>query len=291
MEIVDAIDLFHQYVLVEKGLSKQTWISYLEDLQAFFQYFNEKETTNDLFETDLYEFLKYELSLGLSVSTALRRLSSTRSFYIFLKKEGYYEGGIPDIESPKKPKHLPNCLNEDEVDRLLAAPDLESPSGIRDKAMLETMYSSGLRVSELLNLEKGQVNMSKGVIIVFGKGAKERKVPLSDYAIEYIKKYVTEVRNKSEFKGSKYLFLSKKGEPLSRVYFFKQVKKYSELAGIKTQVSPHTLRHSFATHLLNHGAQLRIVQGMLGHTNIATTQIYTHVSTEKLKEDYDKMMK
>jgi len=291
MEIVDAIDLFHQYVLVEKGLSKQTWISYLEDLQAFFQYFNEKETTNDLFETDLYEFLKYELSLGLSVSTALRRLSSTRSFYIFLKKEGYYEGGIPDIESPKKPKHLPNCLNEDEVDRLLAAPDLESPSGIRDKAMLETMYSSGLRVSELLNLEKGQVNMSKGVVIVFGKGAKERKVPLSDYAIEYIKKYVTEVRNKSEFKGSKYLFLSKKGEPLSRVYFFKQVKKYSELAGIKTQVSPHTLRHSFATHLLNHGAQLRIVQGMLGHTNIATTQIYTHVSTEKLKEDYDKMMK
>ena len=291
MEIVDAIDLFHQYVLVEKGLSKQTWISYLEDLQAFFQYFNEKETTNDLFETDLYEFLKYELSLGLSVSTALRRLSSTRSFYIFLKKEGYYEGGIPDIESPKKPKHLPNCLNEDEVDRLLAAPDLESPSGIRDKAMLETMYSSGLRVSELLNLEKGQVNMSKGVIIVFGKGAKERKVPLSDYAIGYIKKYVTEVRNKSEFKGSKYLFLSKKGEPLSRVYFFKQVKKYSELAGIKTQVSPHTLRHSFATHLLNHGAQLRIVQGMLGHTNIATTQIYTHVSTEKLKEDYDKMMK
>ena len=291
MEIVDAIDLFHQYVLVEKGLSKQTWISYLEDLQAFFQYFNEKETTNDLFETDLYEFLKYELSLGLSVSTALRRLSSTRSFYIFLKKEGYYEGGIPDIESPKKPKHLPNCLNEDEVDRLLAAPDLESPSGIRDKAMLETMYSSGLRVSELLNLEKGQVNMSKGVIIVFGKGAKERKVPLSDYAIEYIKKYVTEVRNKSEFKGSKYLFLSRKGEPLSRVYFFKQVKKYSELAGIKTQVSPHTLRHSFATHLLNHGAQLRIVQGMLGHTNIATTQIYTHVSTEKLKEDYDKMMK
>lgn len=291
MEIVDAIDLFHQYVLVEKGLSKQTWISYLEDLQAFFQYFNEKETTNDLFETDLYEFLKYELSLGLSVSTALRRLSSTRSFYIFLKKEGHYQGSIPDIEPPKKPKHLPNCLSEEEVDRLLMAPDLESPSGIRDKAMLETMYSSGLRVSELLNLEKGQVNMSKGIITVFGKGAKERKVPLSDYAIQYIKKYVTEVRNKSEYKGSKYLFLSKKGEPLSRVYFFKQVRKYSEQVGITITVSPHTLRHSFATHLLNHGAQLRIVQGMLGHTNIATTQIYTHVSTEKLKEDYDKMMK
>ena len=291
MEIVDAIDLFHQYVLVEKGLSKQTWISYLEDLQAFFDYYQDKQTTDDLLETDLYEFLRYELSLGLTVSTALRRLSSTRGFYIFLKKEGLYAGNVPDIETPKKPKHLPNCLTEEEVDKLLEAPDLTTPSGIRDKAMLETMYSSGLRVSELLQLEKGQVNLSKGVITVFGKGAKERKVPLSDYAIDYIKKYMNEVRNKGEFKKSKYLFLSKKGEPISRVYFFRQVRKYSELAGIETQVSPHTLRHSFATHLLNHGAQLRMVQGMLGHTNIATTQIYTHVSSEKLKEDYDKIMK
>ncbi len=290
MEIADAIDLFHQYVLVEKGLSPQTWISYLEDLQLFFNYFSDKQTTDDLQETDLYEFLKYSLSLGRSVSTALRRLSSTRSFFIFLKKEGYYKGAIPDIEAPKKPKHLPNCLTEDEVERLLDAPDLTTPSGIRDKAMLETMYSSGLRVSELLKLEKGQVNLTKGVITVFGKGAKERKVPLSDYAVEYIRKYINEVRNKSEYKGSKYLFLNKKGQPISRVYFFKQVKKYSELAGIETQVSPHTLRHSFATHLLNHGAQLRIVQGMLGHTNIATTQIYTHVSSEKLKSDYDKIM-
>ena len=291
MEITDAIDLFHQYVLVEKGLSPQTWISYLEDLESFFAYYSEKKSTDDLLETDLYEFLKYELSLGRSVSTALRKLSSTRGFYVFLKKEGHYKGAIPDIETPKKPKHLPNCLSEEEVDKLLNAPDLSSLSGIRDKAMLETMYSSGLRVSELLKLEKGQVNLTKGVITVFGKGAKERKVPLSDYAIEYIRKYLNEVRNKSEYKGSKYLFLSKKGEPISRVYFFKQVKKYSELAGIETQVSPHTLRHSFATHLLNHGAQLRIVQGMLGHTNIATTQIYTHVSSDKLKSDYDKIMK
>ena len=291
MEIADAVDRYHQYILVEKGLSLQTWSSYLEDLQAFFNYFSKKETTDDLSETDLYEFLKYELSVGHSVSTALRRLSSTRGFYLFLKKDGLYTGNIPDIETPKKPKHLPNCLTEDEVEALLNAPDISTPSGLRDKAMLETMYSSGLRVSELLNLEKGQVNLKKGVIIVFGKGAKERKVPIADYAIEYIKQYIAEVRNKNENKSSKYLFLSKKGEPLSRVYFFKQVKKYSELAGITTNVSPHTLRHSFATHLLNHGAQLRIVQGMLGHTNIATTQIYTHVSSEKLKSDYDKIMK
>ena len=291
MEIVDAVDRYHQYILVEKGLSPQTWESYLEDIQAFFNYFSDKKTTDDLSETDLYEFLKYELSIGHSVSTALRRLSSTKGFYVFLKKDGYFEGNIPDIETPKKPKHLPNCLSEEEVEALLNAPDLKSPSGLRDKAMLETMYSSGLRVSELLKLEKGQVNLTKGIITVFGKGAKERKVPLADYAIEYIKQYIKEVRNKNENKESKYLFLSKKGEPISRVYFFKQVKKYSELAGIETNVSPHTLRHSFATHLLNHGAQLRIVQGMLGHTNIATTQIYTHVSSEKLKSDYDKIMK
>jgi Site-specific recombinase XerD len=183
MEIVDAIDLFHQYILVEKGLSPQTWISYLEDLQAFFNYYNDKKDTADLLETDLYEFLKFELSLGKSVSTALRRLSSTRSFYLFLKKEGHYAGNIPEIETPKKPKHLPNCLSEEEIDRLLEAPDMESPSGIRDRAMLETMYASGLRVSELLNLKRGQVNLSKGIITVFGKGAKERKVPIADYAI------------------------------------------------------------------------------------------------------------
>ena len=270
MEIVDAIDLFHQYILVEKGLSPQTWISYLEDLQAFFNYYNDKKDTADLLETDLYEFLKFELSLGKSVSTALRRLSSTRSFYL---------------------KHLPNCLSEEEIDRLLEAPDMESPSGIRDRAMLETMYASGLRVSELLNLKKGQVNLSKGIITVFGKGAKERKVPIADYAIDFIKKYINEVRNKSEHKSSEFLFLNRSGEPLSRIYFFKQVRKYAELAGIDMVISPHTLRHSFATHLLNHGAQLRMVQGMLGHTNIATTQIYTHVSSEKLKSDYDKIMK
>ena len=291
MEIVDAVDRYHQYVMVEKGLSRQTWASYLEDLQAFFNYFETKKTTDDLEETDLYEFLKHELSIGHSVSTALRRLSSTRSFYLFLKKDGLFNGNILDIETPKKPKHLPNCLTEDEVDRLLSAPNMETDSGIRDKAMLETMYSSGLRVSELLNLKKGQVNLKQGIITVFGKGAKERKVPIADYAVEYINLYIKEVRNKSEHKNSDYLFLNKQGNPLSRVYFFKQVKKYSELAGITTTVSPHTLRHSFATHLLNHGAQLRIVQGMLGHTNIATTQIYTHVSTEKLKSDYDKIMK
>lgn len=291
MNIADAVDSFHQYVIVEKGLSPQTWVSYLEDLEAFFQYFKNKSSTEDLLESDLYEFLRFELSLGLSIATALRRLSSTRSFYLFLKKEGFYQGNIPEIETPKKPKLLPNCLSEDEVDLLLNAPNLSTPSGLRDKAMLETMYASGLRVSELIKLEKGQVNLTKGVVTVFGKGAKERKVPIADFTIEYITRYINEVRNFSKNKSSKYLFLSRNGEPISRIYFFKQVKKYALQAGISTNVSPHTLRHSFATHLLNHGAQLRVVQEMLGHTNIATTQIYTHISSEKIKKDYDKVMK
>lgn len=291
MDIADAVDRFHQYVLVEKGLSPQTWVSYLDDLEAFFQYFKSKSTTEHLLESDLYEFLRFELSLGLSISTALRRLSSTRSFYLFLKKEGFYQGNIPEIETPKKPKLLPNCLSEEEVDLLLNAPDISTPSGLRDKAMLEIMYASGLRVSELIKLEKGQVSLTKGVITVFGKGAKERKIPIADFTIEYITRYINEVRNFSKNKSSKYLFLSRNGESLSRIYFFKQVKKYALQAGISTNVSPHTLRHSFATHLLNHGAQLRMVQEMLGHTNIATTQIYTHISSEKIKKDYDKVMK
>lgn len=291
MDIADAVDRFHQYVLVEKGLSPQTWVSYLDDLEAFFQYFKNKSTTEHLLESDLYEFLRFELSLGLSISTALRRLSSTRSFYLFLKKEGFYQGNIPEIETPKKPKLLPNCLSEEEVDLLLNAPDISTPSGLRDKAMLEIMYASGLRVSELIKLEKGQVSLTKGVITVFGKGAKERKIPIADFTIEYITRYINEVRNFSKNKSSKYLFLSRNGESLSRIYFFKQVKKYALQAGISTNVSPHTLRHSFATHLLNHGAQLRMVQEMLGHTNIATTQIYTHISSEKIKKDYDKVMK
>ena len=291
MEIIDAVDHYQQFILAEKGLSLQTWSSYLEDIQAFFNYFKDKKTTDDLKGTDLYDFLRNELAVGHSVSTALRRLSCMRNFFLFLKREGFYTGDIPDIETPKKPKYLPNCLSEEEVEALLNAPDITTPSGLRDKAMLETMYSSGLRVSELLNLEKKQVNLTKGVITVFGKGAKERKVPIAEYAIDFIDQYIKEVRSKNENKGSKYLFLSKKGKPLSRVYFFKQVKKYSLEAGITTNVSPHTLRHSFATHLLNHGAQLRIVQSMLGHTNIATTQIYTHVSSDKLKSDYDKIMK
>lgn len=290
MEISDALDLYNQYIIAEKGLSLQTSKNYMSDLKKFFEFYDMKNDTNDLIGEDLLDYFKHELATGNSISTALRKLSSSKNFYLFLKKEGYLEGDIPDIETPKKPERLPSCLSIEQVEDLLDAPDLTKPDGIRDRAMLETMYASGLRVSELLALETSRVNLDKNIVTIYGKGAKERKVPLGDFAIEYIIKYINEVRNKNKGKKSKYLFLSKYGKPLSRQYFFKQIKKYALQAGIEENISPHTLRHCFATHLLESGTQLRAVQTMLGHENIATTQIYTHISTKRVLSAYDLYM-
>ena len=291
MEIIDAVDLYQQYLLVEKGLSKQTVISYIEDLKQFFTFLPDRKYVEDLVPEDLNEFVRRESAVGHSVSTAMRRLSSIRGFFLFLKKENYYHDEIPEVKTMKKQERLPNCLSIEEVEDLLNAPDIRRPEGLRDRAMLETMYASGLRVSELLSLERSRVNFKKAIITIFGKGAKERKVPLGDFAIEYIQKYCDEVRCKNPGSDSKYLFLNRYGEPLSRQYFFKQIKKYALEAGIHSPVSPHTLRHSFATHLLENGAQLRAVQEMLGHANIATTQIYTHISTKRILSAYDLYMK
>lgn len=291
MEISDAIESFQQFLLVEKGLSRQTIISYSEDLKQFFLFLSDRKYVEDLQGEDLYEFVKQQLAIGRTASTVMRRLSSVRNFYLFLKREGWYDGEIPDVAAPKKAEHLPNCLSIEEVEDLLNAPDIEKPEGLRDRAMLETMYASGLRVSELLMLERSRVNLKKAIITVYGKGSKERKVPLGDFAIEYIQKYIEEVRCKNPGKDTKYLFLNRYGKPISRQYFFKQIKKYALEAGIETPISPHTLRHCFATHLLENGAQLRAVQEMLGHANIATTQIYTHISTKRILSAYDLYMK
>ena len=291
MEISDSVELFNQYLLVEKGLSKATVTSYIEDLKHFFIYFKDKKYVEDLHGENLIDFLRYQLSIGRSIATSLRRLSSTKQYFLFLKRDGYFKEEIPEIESPKKPEHLPNCLSEEEVETLLNAPNVEKPEGLRDKAMLETMYACGLRVSELLTLERGKVDLKHGVITIFGKGAKERKVPIGDFAIDYIRQYVEGPRRKNPGSGTKYLFLNRYGKPLSRQYFFMQIKKYAIESGIETNISPHTLRHCFATHLLENGAQLRAVQEMLGHTNIATTQIYTHISTKRIISAYDLYMK
>ena len=291
MEIIDAIDLYQQYLLVEKGLSVQTVKSYLDDLKQFFLLFPDYKDTNDISGSDLKLFLADQISQGKSISTALRRLSSTKGFLLFLKKDGYFYGEIPDIEPPKKPSRLPTCLSLEEVELLLDAPDMTKPGGIRDKAMLELMYASGLRVSELISLKRKNLNLNKGIVTVFGKGAKERKVPVGEFAMEYVVKYINEVRGKNKNSGSEYLFLNKNGEPISRQYFFMQIRKYAEQVGIDKVISPHTLRHCFATHMLEGGAQLRAVQEMLGHTNIATTQIYTHISTKRILSVYDLLMK
>ena len=290
MSINDAAELFSQYLLVEKGLSRKTVEAYLADLKKFFEYFKDKTSVEDLSPYDLRSFVIYSSSIGKTVPTVLRRASSIKQFYLFLKKDGYYNDEIPDIESIKKPKQLPTCLSVEEVEALLNAPNMKSLSGIRDRAMLELMYASGLRVSELLSLQKSNLNLKRGIVIVFGKGAKERKVPIGDYALEYVVKYLNEVRDQFNGRNSNYLFLNRKGKPISRIYFFKQIKKYAKEVGIEVEISPHTLRHCFATHLLEGGAQLRTVQGMLGHSNIATTQIYTHVSSERITSAYDLLM-
>ena len=290
MEIKDAIDLFHQYLVAEKGLSPATVSSYMFDLKQFFLYFKNKKEVSDLGPYDINSFLAYGASIGVETSTNIRRVSSVKQFYIFLKKDGYYTDDLPEVETPKKPSRLPTCLSIEEVELLLDAPNMKSLSGIRDKAMLELMYASGLRVSELLQLEKKNLNLKRGVVTIFGKGAKERKVPVGDFAMEYVVLYLNKVRGKFHGNSSKYLFLNRSGKPLSRFYFIRQVKKYALEVGIDKEISPHTLRHCFATHLLEGGAQLRTVQEMLGHSNIATTQIYTHVSSKRIMSAYDLFM-
>lgn len=291
MEISDAIDLFRQHLIVEKGLSAKTVESYMNDLKQFFLFYEDKKEVSDLGPYDINSFMAYGSSIGVSATTNLRRISSVKQFYIFLKKDGFYTDDLPEVDPPKKPKHLPTCLSIEEVEALLEAPNMKSLSGIRDRAMFELMYACGLRVSELLSLEKSNLNLKRGVVTIFGKGSKERKVPVGDFAMEYVVKYLNKVRGKFHGEKSKYLFLNRSGQPLSRFYFFRQVKKYAMQVGIDKVISPHTLRHSFATHLLEGGAKLRTVQEMLGHSNIATTQIYTHVSSKRIISAYDLFMK
>ena len=223
----------------------------------------------------------------LSVPTILRRISCTKNFYLFLENERVISFQIDNLDKPKGSKKLPICISVEEVEALLNQPDLSKPEGQRDRAMLEVMYSSGLRVTELISLKVKQINFARGIIKIIGKGDKERIVPIGDYALEYLSKYLNDGRRKNKNRNSDYLFLNRYGEPVSRIYFFKQVKKYAQEAGIDVEISPHTLRHCFATHMLENGAELRAVQEMLGHTNIATTQIYTNISSKRILSAYD----
>ena len=286
MTLNEASDLYFQYLRVEKGVSNETIRNYAYDLKQFFTVLD-KHQTEDLKSGDIQEFIRIQTQNMLSIPTILRRISSTKNLYLFLEKERIITFQIDSLEKPKGSKKLPICISIEEVEALLNQPDLDKPEGQRDRAMLEVMYSSGLRITELLNLKLKQINFERGMVKIVGKGNKERIVPIGDYALEYLYKYINDGRRKNMNRNSDYLFLNRYGEPVSRVYFFLQVKKYAKQAGIEVEISPHTLRHCFATHMLENGAELRAVQEMLGHTNIATTQIYTNISSKRILSAYD----
>ena len=277
--------------IVERGLLSQTIISYREDLNLFQLLLDDNFDVRNLTKEHLNNFLIKLSNEGKSISTVLRRVSTIRNFYIYLQKMNIINSNEILIDLPKQNRHLPSVLSLEEIDELFMQPDTTKPSGIRDRAMLEIMYACGLRVSELLTIEKKNVSLETSTIRIFGKGAKERVVPVSDFALDYLIKYINEVRNYSKNRQSKYIFLNEDGKPISRQYFWQIIKKYSEKAGIIVNVTPHTLRHCFATHLLENGADLRAVQEMLGHSKINTTQIYTHVSSKRILSAYDKFMK
>lgn len=292
MDYEDAREQFLIACIVEKGLLQQTVKDYREDLDNFQAHLKDMpREVETLTKEDIEKYIVALTNEGKAVSTILRRVSTVRNFYLFLQKERKLASEAGQVELPKLPQHLPTVLSFEEVEALLEQPDMEKASGIRDRAMLEVMYASGLRVSELLSIEKKNISFEKHVIRIFGKGAKERYVPISDFALEYLNKYISEVRSRSKYRDSRYIFINEKGQKLSRQYFWSQIKKYAANAGIIENVSPHTLRHCFATHLLENGADLRAVQEMLGHSNISTTQIYTHVSSRRIRSAYDLYMK
>lgn len=290
MNVHMALNRYQSYLLVEKGLTPKTVESYLEDIHLYNGLF-EHEDTKEYHDLELSDFVALQAQEGKSSATICRRISSVYNYLLFLKDEGEYIGEIKPVDKPKIGRKLPSCLTVEEVDRLLDTPDLSKDEGIRDKAMLEIMYSSGLRVSELLNLTRDQVNHMRNTIKVMGKGQKERVIPVSDFALEYLNKYYEEVRSKNKGSKTRYVFLNRVGKPITRQYFHRKIKQYGEMAEIYSNISPHTLRHSFATHLLENNCELRAVQEMLGHANIATTQIYTHVSSKRIISTYDLLTK
>lgn len=277
---------FINYLLIDKKYSEDTIFSYKNDLEKFFNFFKNipiKKINKD----DLRNYLKYLNNLGLSEKSISHNISTLRSFYKFLVAEGYLESNIfMFIDLPKIPKTLPNVLSVEEVDKLLDIKVTDKYSA-RNKAMLELMYSSGLRISELINLKVVDVSLEDDIVRVFGKGSKERIVPIGDCALNALKKYIFVYRKDLLKKqSSDYLFLSSLGRKMSRQAFFKIIKAIALEKNIKSEISPHTLRHSFATHMLNYGADLRSIQELLGHSDISTTQIYTHISQNKISDDY-----
>ena len=281
------LDRYIDFLMVEKGLAAQTIEAYSRDLVRYISFLDESGRAA-VSEADTPLILKYLISMredGLNARSRARHLVSIRGFYRFLAQEEILSSDPTRlIDLPKSGLKLPDVLTIDEVKRLLEAPDPKKPSGCRDAAMLELLYAAGLRVSELITLKLQDVNLTAGYVRVFGKGAKERVVPIGQYAQEKIRRYTNGARQALlKDRMSATLFVARAGKPLSRQGFWKLIKRYGLRAGLRKMITPHTLRHSFASHLLEGGADLRAVQTMLGHADIATTQIYTHVARDHLK--------
>lgn len=281
------IDEFLNYLTVERGLSRNTISSYGTDLTHFAAYMETKGVT-DIEKVKRQDITNYMLSLkdnGISSNSISRGLVAIKMLYRFLVQERFIKDDVAGVlESPRLVRPLPNVLGMTEVDKLLAAPDIRDWLGMRDKAALELMYATGMRVSEIVELTMDGLNLDVGFIKCKGKGGKERIVPIGKTAREAILRYVEKVRPRLSKKGSDpHLFLSRLGRKISRISFWKMIKTNTRRARIKKDIAPHTLRHSFATHLLERGADLRVVQEMLGHADISTTQIYTHINKERLK--------
>jgi integrase/recombinase XerD len=285
------LDLFLNFLTVEKGLSANTLEAYSRDGGKYLT-FLEKEGCSEparIRPLHIASFLVGLKDAGLCPRSRARALSCVRMFHRFLETEGYSNGNPASlIDAPKTMGRLPAILSFREVDTLLAAPSGESPIDLRDRAMLELLYATGLRVSELVLLKTREVNMNAGFVLAFGKGDKERLVPLGETAVVFMERYTIQARWKLDKSGeNEYLFLSRLGEPMTRQAFWNIIKKRARQAGIRKSISPHTLRHSFATHLLENGADLRSVQIMLGHADLSSTQIYTHITRERLKRIHE----
>ncbi|WAH39056.1 site-specific tyrosine recombinase XerD [Alicyclobacillus dauci] len=281
---------FVEYLAVERGLSKNTLESYERDLHTFQAFLKKRGhvVPRDVEQHHIGAFLGHLHDLGRANSTISRNLASIRSFFHFLvREEVILRDPTLHVETPKIEKRLPRVLTPEEVERLLRAPDKSSSSGLRDYAMLELLYATGIRVSELVSLNCGDVHLSGGFLRCMGKGGKERIIPIGEYALQAMHSYLELARPVFvSSKASDAIFLNHHGTQMSRQGFWKIMKKYAREAGIVKDITPHTLRHSFATHLLERGADLRAVQEMLGHADISTTQIYTHVTKGRLKEIY-----
>lgn len=283
----ELLDEFINYLSVEKGLSKNTIASYRTDLLSFLNYLELKgfSSIEKIKRDHITGYLLHLKDKGLSGNSVSRALVAIKMFYRFLAQENFIKDNVAGVlESPKLIRPLPNVLNLAEVEKLLSAPDIRDWMGIRDKAALELMYATGMRVSEMVDLPTSTINLDMGFIKCRGKGDKERIVPIGTHAKDSISRYMEKVRpSLLKSKSDNHLFLSRLGKRVSRQSFWKMIKKYAKKARIKKEITPHTLRHSFATHLLERGADLRVVQEMLGHSDIATTQIYTHINKERLK--------